>query len=105
MMIVSSVDEMERLQRPAEKIVDLVTVALAVTCYWIWLGVSTPSGGSKAFRIEFMEWWLVNGGALHGAIRDDLALLNELAVMLPRYVGPERLFYRGKNADNRKHRT
>jgi len=60
---------------------------------------------SDSFGRNVLKWWLEYGGALRTAMGNDLALLDGLSAMLPRYSGPPKMLYRGETADNRRHRT
>src|SRR4029078_11663088 len=60
---------------------------------------------SDAFRSKLMQFWVQNGGHIRDEVSDDLLLADGLRAMLPAYVGPAVMLYRGDSFWNRRRRT
>jgi hypothetical protein len=52
-----------------------------------------------------LELWRHHGDHIRNEVRDDMALVKALRVLLPAYTGPRLALYRGDSAWNRRRRT
>lgn len=55
------------------------------------------------FRREFHTYWTEAGHHIREQIDDDTVLISLLRAVLPRYVGPSRILYRGENINRFNH--
>jgi hypothetical protein len=67
--------------------------------------VGRLSPPSVDFCHSFLWFWSHHGDSFRGDVKDDLALINFLRILLPPYDGPGLALYRGDSAMNRRRRT
>ena len=60
---------------------------------------------SERFRSGFLEFFMSFGDSLRSEVNDDLALLDVLRLLLPRYLGPPMILFRGQQALSSRERS
>lgn len=87
----------------AEDIVACRAALCELQGHGLWPMVAFAASECKptdAFRRQFLDFWVEEGDLLRAEFGNDVALIEFLRAMLPRYVGPPRRLFRSEFAFN-----